>query len=187
MRTELWLLIGIVPLLHAQLSVPIGPRITATDASTFGNGVVSTHTTSDLINRLWYTAVRRTLNIAEHISMPQLSLETLEHLRSTQWSTIVSSPWHFNSAHINELELRSVLTSARWLSSIPTCNNTRILCLVDSAVTFYCLRKGRSSSPPLLTVLRKIAATLLASGITLLPVWIPSEYNPADAPSRQIA
>jgi hypothetical protein len=56
--------------------------------------------------------------------------------------------------------------------------------LVDSMVAFFTLWKGRSSSPKLLLVLRKISALLLASGVMLLPGWIPSEVNPADAPSR---
>jgi hypothetical protein len=60
----------------------------------------------------------------------------------------------------------------------------RVFLLLDSSVAFFSLWKGRSSSPALLLVLRKISALLLAGGLSLLPGWIPSAVNPADAPSR---
>jgi hypothetical protein len=55
---------------------------------------------------------------------------------------------------------------------------------VDSTVAFFSLWKGRSSSAPLLLILRQIAALLLASGLSLCVGWLPSEINPADKPSR---
>jgi peptidoglycan/LPS O-acetylase OafA/YrhL len=51
-------------------------------------------------------------------------------------------------------------------------------------VTYYALWKGRCTSPQLLLLLRRVNALLLASGMLLLPGWLPSEINPADAPSR---
>ena len=60
----------------------------------------------------------------------------------------------------------------------------RVLLLSDSAVVFAALNKGRSSSLALRVVLRSIAGHLLAGSIRLTTAWIPSEWNPADAPSR---
>jgi len=59
-----------------------------------------------------------------------------------------------------------------------------VFLLLDSTVAFFSLWKGRSSSPGLLLVLRKISALLLAGGLSLQPGWVPSAVNPADAPSR---
>ena len=56
--------------------------------------------------------------------------------------------------------------------------------LLDSTVAFFSIWKGRSSSPRLLLILRKISSLLLASSISLLPGWVPSAVNPADEPSR---
>jgi len=70
--------------------------------------------------------------------------------------------------------------------SYPSSLNRRVYLLLDSTVAFFSLWKGRSSSPALLLVLRKISALLLASGLSLLPGWVPSAVNPADAPSRLI-
>ena len=46
--------------------------------------------------------------------------------------------------------------------------------------------KGRSSSGPLLRVLRKIAALQLAGDLLVRLVYIPTEWNAADAPSRGV-
>jgi hypothetical protein len=68
--------------------------------------------------------------------------------------------------------------------SYPTSLCSRVFLLLDSTVAFFSLWKGRSSSPALLLVLRKISALLLAGGISLMSGWLPSGNNPADAPSR---
>ena len=100
-----------------------------------------------------------------------------------KWKTVISTPWHHDE-HINALELRAVLLAMRWLSRRSS-HNSRIIILIDSAVSFFSLRKGRTSSNNICYPLRKIAALSLACSITLLPVWIPSLSNPADAPSRK--
>ena len=99
------------------------------------------------------------------------------------WRTIVSTPWA-GVEHINVLELRAALLAVHWVLSYPSALNSRVLLLLDSTVAFFSLWKGRSSSPQLLLVLRKISALLLAGGLSLLPGWVPSAVNPADAPSR---
>jgi len=86
--------------------------------------------------------------------------------------------------HINALEMHAVLLALRHHLSSPGSVSSRLFCLVDSAVAYHVLWKGRTSSRSLLHVNRQISATLLANGIALLPCWIPSEWNPADAPSR---
>ena len=102
---------------------------------------------------------------------------------STTWRTIVSTPWS-GLEHINVLELRAALLAVHWVLSYPTSLSSRVFLLLDSTVAFFSLWKGRSSSPALLLVLRKISALLLAGGLSLLPGWVPSAVNPADAPSR---
>jgi hypothetical protein len=46
--------------------------------------------------------------------------------------------------------------------------------------------KGRSSSPTLQKVISKIGALSMMGDIVVKYVYVPSEYNPADAPSRGI-
>ena len=101
-----------------------------------------------------------------------------------RWSRVMSVPWQWTDDHINALELRAALLSVHWLLSFPSSMGKRAYLLTDSTVTLFGLWKGRSSSPSLLLVLRKISALLLSSGVALLVGWIPSEINPADTASR---
>jgi hypothetical protein len=107
-----------------------------------------------------------------------------EVARKLQWSTIISSRWRW-AQHINALELHAVLSTVRWLASRPSTRRTRVVQLIDSTVALYAVKKGRAKSRALLSVLRVMAAYLLAAEISLIPIWIPSEFNPADAPSRE--
>lgn len=47
-RSELWSLLGIAPLLHARLDAPVHPRVVASDASELAAGVVATALTEQL-------------------------------------------------------------------------------------------------------------------------------------------
>lgn len=189
------MLLGMLPLLSSHLASPTFHRIAATDASDIGAGVVtcplsvinhgsnnSTH--PDLLAWLWPLCASR------DGAMSMLALQASsgcanlhKAVFATRWSTIISKRWN-HEQHINVLELRAVLLLLHWLMSYPSVLSSRVFCLVDSSVAFFTLWKGRSSSPQLLFVLRKISALLLASDITLLCGWIPSVVNPADHPSR---
>jgi hypothetical protein len=207
-RRELLLLLGILPLLEAQLDTPYFHRAVASDASELAAGVVSTPLRPSLERRLWplcsnrhHAMVQAQLN--SDISRDRLQLASvladprLDVLRRTArsydsfysdvvaapWTTIVSSRWR-GQEHINTLELRAALLAVHWALSFPSALRRRVFLLVDSTAAFFSLWKGRSSSPALLLVLRKISALLLAGGLSLLPGWLPSAVNPADAPSR---
>lgn len=52
-RKELWMLIGLLPLLHADLSAPVFRNVIATDASELAAGVVCTSLTKDMSRALW--------------------------------------------------------------------------------------------------------------------------------------
>ena len=104
-------------------------------------------------------------------------------LAGLTWRTIISARWKW-AEHINHLEARAVSVELRRIISSPTSIGTRVLSMCDSIVVLYGLRKGRSSAHGLLRVLREIGALLLATGIHLYVNWIPTEFNPADEPSR---
>jgi hypothetical protein len=182
-RSELELLVGLAPLLFADLRTPFSERIVATDASEFGCGVVSSRAALPTVERM-------VSSLPSHPS-PSLSFRSdvstiFSSLSSAlSWSTIVSCAWA-SPAHINALELSSVSVALRWLLSLSDSSCKRFLLLVDSSVTAGVLCKGRSSSRSLLPAARRIAALCLASGIALFPRWIPTAVNPADVASRDI-
>lgn len=100
------------------------------------------------------------------------------------WRRIISYRWKYDE-HINVLEARAMLLSLRWLCSSPTSNmKSTCFSITDSSSVYYSLVKGRSSARLLYPVICSINALLLASSITVLPVWVPSRWNPADAASR---
>src|SRR6185437_10690759 len=114
-----------------------------------------------------------------------VNLSAVHNLISeSHWSTIISSEWRFHDEHINSLEMRAVLLAVRWILSHDSTTSIRSFLLVDSSVVYYVLRKGRSSSRPLLSVFRRLSAFLLAADVYLIPCWVPSERNPADNASR---
>ena len=212
-RRELCMLLSLLPLLHARLDSPNFSRAIASDASELAGGVVVTPLTPALHSQLWplcssrHHAVKQSkLNAARKrsahpLASPQLHAAPLQPdlsasaaatfdsfydvVGAASWRTIVSKPW-VAYEHINALELRAALLAVHWVLSHPSSLNSRVYLLLDSTVSFFSLWKGRSSSPQLLLILRKISALLLAGGLSLLPGWVPSAVNPADAPSRSI-
>jgi hypothetical protein len=181
-RRELMVMVGLAPLLFADLDNLFFTRVVASDASSLGMGVVATSPMppSSVESFVRSLPSRPPLTDAD-VSRDRWPAPT--DVISDAWHTIVSSPWR-RQEHINVLELRAVSTAIRWVLSFPASLRSRLLLLTDSTVCFYSLLKGRSSAPPLLRCLRSLSALLLASGMTLVPRWIPSELNPADAPSR---
>ena len=205
-RSELWMLVGLLPLLHARLSAPVFNRVVASDASELAAGVVCTALTPQLQQVMWplcssrshatmQALVRKQDTVSRYDTVSNDQMRRLVHssidhydtfyadVAGASWSSIISKPWR-DAEHINALELRAALLAVHWLLSFPTSHSSRVFLLVDSMVTYFTLWKGRSSSPKLLLILRKISALLLASGVSLLTGWLPSECNPADAPSR---
>jgi len=206
-RRELSMLLSLLPLLEARLTAPFFHRAIASDASSVAGGV-ATPLTPPLFERLWplcssrHHAAHQAVAHAQRArcadasscdrALRQLGVSSDETASFTSfygavaavpWRTLVSASWR-GEEHINVLELRAALLAAHWTLSFPSALLSRVFLLVDSSVAFFSLWKGRSSSPTLLLVLRKISALLLAGGLSLLPGWVPSAVNPADAPSR---
>ena len=161
---ELRTLIGLAPLLFTCTSAQWFDRVVATDASSTGFGVVAAVAVSD-------PAVVVTKDDAKVLA------------DQSAWRTIVAAPWRVTE-HINVLELRALNTALRRVLSHPRAVGARVRILCDSQVVVGAVTKGRSSSQPLLRRLRTLAALTLASGLRPALVWIASESNPADEPSR---
>lgn len=198
-RRELECMLGLLPLLSTNMASKFFRLAYASDASEFAGGVVASPLTPSLTNALYPLSSSPHFNLLplhrlHDSSAPAMPIEFLDHVDSLindlkprmdpkHWSVLIASRWRA-AQHINVLELHAVLLALRHALSSPTSISTRLFMLVDSAVAYYTLWKGRSSSPALLPVLRQINSHLLVTGATLQPCWIPSKWNPADDPSR---
>jgi hypothetical protein len=97
----------------------------------------------------------------------------------------MSFPWK-REKHINVLEVEAVVSYVKLLIRRGVTNRRGIIC-VDSRVALGAAAKGRSSSRALNCVLRRLAGLCLGAGLTLEFRWVPSAFNPADAPSRNFS
>lgn len=206
-RRELAVLLALAPLLTASIKTANYHHLLATDASQLAAGVVQAPLAADLVRHVWPLAgvPECCLLPAAHLASTPLGYQpAMEHrratldvdgmaqlalnaIKSTTWSTIISSPWQ-RAAHINELELEAVILALRAVlsSSRRSSQVFRLHLLTDSSVVYHALLKGRSSSPALLRLLRRCSALALGGGLSLVLVWVPAAANPADAPSRSV-
>jgi len=212
-RRELWLMLGIAPLLCARLEAEVHHRVVASDASQLAAGVVSAPLTPALQRHMGMLASSRMHAViqpllaritdselgndetaTDHMHTANVSSASVaavcrayrsfySDVQSSRWSPVLSVPWRV-AEHINALELRAAALALHWLLSYPSALGRRVFLLVDSTVALFSLLKGRSSAPSTLFVLRKIGALLLASSISFLAGWVPSAVNPADGASR---
>ena len=103
-----------------------------------------------------------------------------------RWREVTGWAWKESGEHINQLEMRAVLTTVKWLIRKKKLQGVRVLHLVDSMVVLHALSRGRSSSRKLRRTLMRIQSLLLLAN--LHPVWayVHTGQNPADRPSRRV-
>ncbi|CAE7302251.1 unnamed protein product [Symbiodinium sp. CCMP2456] len=100
-----------------------------------------------------------------------------------QFRTLISCKAR-KPAHSGLLECHGVLLTLKWVSRSKARFHSRPVILVDAKVALGCISKGRSSARALRRVLRSTAAVCLACDLLPRLIYIPSESNPADGPSR---
>ena len=97
----------------------------------------------------------------------------------------MSWAWQREGSHINVLESVAVLVELKRRARAVTNFHSTYLHLVDSQVAIGVFTKKRSSSRMLQRVLRKANALCLAANLVPVFVYVRSELNPADRPSRR--
>ena len=96
---------------------------------------------------------------------------------SGQWSESQSSQ------HINWLELHTILRAVQ----LPQVQGRMVNIMIDNTTTIaYVNRFGGTRSPALMELAEQIWQHCLATGTRLRTTYVPSPFNPADAPSRQM-
>jgi len=170
---------------------PWASQVLATDASpSFGFGLKAAPTTDSearaLGRRSWDRSVFVRPSGDDLLGVEELPRQGTCHRLSfdrSRFRTILSSK-ATHVAHAGALEATGVVLAARWLSRSAASHSRRTVLLVDAQAVLGAAKKGRSSSRSLRHPLRRLAAELLATGIRLFLLYVPSESNPADPPSR---
>jgi hypothetical protein len=103
---------------------------------------------------------------------------------SARWRTSVSKRWRGPVEHITLLEARAALSGLKWLARQPRHHHSRVPFFIDSQACLGAFAKGRSSSRKLNRLLRRSAAYIFAAHLRVSWLWVPTDFNPADAPSR---
>ena len=89
-------------------------------------------------------------------------------------------------AHSGALEAAGVTLMLRLITRSAARHSCRVCCLVDAQAVLGAVAKGRSSSGTLGREVARIGAIAVAADLLVRYVYVPSESNPADAPSRGV-
>ena len=103
----------------------------------------------------------------------------------SEFTSIFSIRCH-DDDHINIRECKALLFYVRWLLRSTARHRHRVIVLVDSKVVVGAVTKGRSGSRLLNGWVRRIHCLCFAGGIRLMLIYVPSEHNPSDYPSRGV-
>ena len=192
---ELLLFMMLMPFVDADLTRPWSNIIVASDASpSFGFGVSVAPASADDLRAFSRTAARRGAfarlerdgcYLDEEAEKPRKGRACPLPICKAAFATVVSSR-AVHAAHAGALEAGGVRLALRWYLRSVARHGTRMVLLVDAQAVLGAVSKGRSSSASLRREIMRIAALQLVGGLLLKLVYVPSEDNPADAPSRGI-
>jgi hypothetical protein len=100
------------------------------------------------------------------------------------WKTVFSLSCS-DDQHINLKELRAARVYLFRRLSSRAARGSKVLLALDSRVAVGALAHGRSPSPAINRILKSLIPGLLGFNAYVIPLWVPSEANPSDAPSRR--
>eukprot|EP00971_Amphidinium_carterae_P064471 1277065-Amphidinium_carterae.1 len=194
-RDELLGLCVMAPLMVTHLDVPFSEHVVATDATTQRGAVVTTKMTCPAqaamlwragdrpISRMTFVPTVHGQQANEDLFALQLP-PPVDHavnafVQTSQFHAGSSYVFH-SQAHINRQEMLAWASGLRFMARHRLASQRRLFCIVDSLVTCNVIKKGRSSSRQL----RRALGLRVVHGLDPIPLWVPSEINPADDPTR---
>ena len=124
--------------------------------------------------------------VTGELSKPHRVSRQSVHAGYWRWRTSMAWAWRRKGSHINELESIAILLQMKAKARKPSNFGTVYLHLVDSQVAIGIFTKKRSSSRVLQRVIRRANALALAAHLHPVFIYVRSEVNPADAPSRKL-
>lgn len=203
LRDDLLIMVTLLPLAATNLKAQVAPRITATDASNWGEAAVTAAVPSQVANELYRHVLRKSVWVRllrpsaawmrSHGVLPaeeELPGEEECFRSNPLWQVLAEGlQYHLMYAksargrrHINIGELRAVLRAERLHGR--EAPSTREIFGVDSQVAIGTLVKGRSSSPSLNSELVRSLPDMLGYDSYSESIYFETHCNRADAPTR---
>ncbi|CAE7727399.1 SMYD3 [Symbiodinium sp. CCMP2592] len=181
-----------LPFAYFSMRKRLDLEVLATDATPTSGGAVTALVSEALADELWRRSevrgepvrLDRSEGFLSSIAPPAAPSQFASAVaESLPWSVISSYSFR-QTSHINLQELRALRREIVRLASRSSGEGLIKLCLNDSRVVIGAVTKGRSSSYKLNGLLRTMLPYLTAANITLALLWVETESNRADAPSR---
>ena len=215
-QRELMQFDGIIPLIQRDLTATWSPIVHAVDASEFGMGATTAVFSVDEARQLgqynerWRFKDADILNprsqvlheqrkegfLGEHVVVPlneaEQPLEVVSNFTNVPFEA-VDRDWRTVGSHrrrakgtLPVFEARSSLYAVKHILRNRGNFGKKHLIFTDSLTAACALSRGRSSRYNLRRVCMQIGALALSTNSVYNFRWIPSEWNPADNPSRGI-
>ena len=180
----------IMPLLYADLRRTFLPQLTACDAApAFGFGVAYMKCSRAAAAGVGALAERRGdyvkfyLGPDEPPPKDRLGVPHLLPYAKQRFKVAISARARYK-AHSGVLEAHGLLLALKWLLRKRGNFHHRLAFLIDAKAVLGATSKGRSSAPVIRGIVRQIGALLMATNCLFRGIYVPSEHNPADEPSR---
>ena len=162
-KKELMAVAHLAPVLHRTLGAATIGTVLASDASSYGLGVVYASAGENVVREL------------DEKGVPEL-------VKTLAWRTAIACK--HKQLHINHAELLAAKLALEWAAK--TSNRRGALTLLcDSTVATGILRKGRTKSYRLRNIMKNVLFFVLVFSVHLRVLWVSTDHNPADKPSRK--
>lgn len=140
-------------------------------------------------NLSWWISSLRTWNGSSWIQTPP-ELDVYTDASDNGWGIVIgnqtwSGTWSTEEAsmHINWKEIQTVFLAV----TLPQVQGRMANIIIDNTSTIAYINKfGGTRSPPLMEAADRVWRHCLATGTRLQTTYVPSSFNPADAPSREM-
>ena len=190
---ELLTFLLLAPVLEADLRRPWLTTIVACDASSvFGFGVAVADVTADDARRVGrfadvagsYVRVDRSVpHPNDEDERPRVGTRQELGLSKHHFRPVIAQRAKFK-AHSGALEATGVSLAVKWVLRDRRRHGKRVALLVDAQAVLGAAARGRSSAKTFGREIKRLAALVLGGDLLVRYVYIPSEDNPGDAPSR---
>eukprot|EP00971_Amphidinium_carterae_P350331 6491491-Amphidinium_carterae.1 len=195
-RDELLGLMVLWPLISSNMQAVPSPYVYASDATVTRGAVLESEPLSveDAVfmwsrrQQKWEGMVRagpESRDLYDFPAAPRAEQDSLMEHKLLSLRMHVGASYRFRrQSHINVQELLAFRTALKMAVKRRQCWSRRVSFFIDSQVVVNVIARGRSSSHQLNFVLQTCLALGLFCDLVPVPVWVGTEENPADDPTR---